>query len=171
LTNTKPKSYSSNVTRNLVCVDSITDSDVFGRFYNLYLQKPIIFSGMMDLFDKLGRFFDTVSFPQSTFDYRYFSDEKRSPEQIILTPEQYWSEIVFDIETGKLGTFLIQVRYREHLDWQGIVMWMERKKSQHFASTLDLIRLIDSAVMQVNVDWETVASETLGAERSKHGTL
>lgn len=54
-------------------------------------------------------------------------------------------EILLD-KRGEKGTFVIQVQYRQNSTWQGKVEWVEKNKTQHFRSALELIKLIDGAL-------------------------
>lgn len=43
-------------------------------------------------------------------------------------------------------TFIVKVNHCEHETWQGRVTWAEENKSEHFRSTLELIKLMDRAI-------------------------
>ena len=47
---------------------------------------------------------------------------------------------------GKIGTFLVHVKYRQNATWQGSVTWVEKKEKQQFRSALELLKLIESAL-------------------------
>ena len=47
---------------------------------------------------------------------------------------------------GELGTFVVRVQYHENSSWQGRITWMERKRTLHFRSTWEMLKLIGSAV-------------------------
>ena len=47
---------------------------------------------------------------------------------------------------GKLATFELQILFRQHTSWQGIVIWKEKKLEQNFRSVLELVFLLDSAL-------------------------
>ena len=44
------------------------------------------------------------------------------------------------------GTFIVRVDHCENETWQGRVTWAEENKSEHFRSTLELIKLMDRAI-------------------------
>lgn len=56
------------------------------------------------------------------------------------------------IQKGEVGaspaTFVVTVKCRQNATWQGSVQWLEKKKTLHFRSTLELIRLMDEAVAE-----------------------
>lgn len=45
-----------------------------------------------------------------------------------------------------MGTFVVHVQYYENATWQGEVVWAEKDKKKKFRSTLELIKLMDSAL-------------------------
>lgn len=49
-------------------------------------------------------------------------------------------------EPLKKATFVVQVQYRQNSTWQGQVVWSEKNQSKPFRSSLELIRLMDSAM-------------------------
>lgn len=50
------------------------------------------------------------------------------------------------------GTFIVDIQYQENATWQGKVTWADRKKEQYFRSALELIRMIDGALTEGQVD-------------------
>ena len=47
-------------------------------------------------------------------------------------------------------TFLIKVLDKQHGTWQGSILWAEGKKEQNFRSALEMLKLIDNALVQKN---------------------
>jgi len=45
------------------------------------------------------------------------------------------------------NSFLVNIKYRQNSSWQGTVQWIETGKTQNFKSCLELIRLMDLAVI------------------------
>ena len=45
------------------------------------------------------------------------------------------------------GSFLIKIKDQQNNTWQGTVTWIESKQTQPFRSLLELIKLIDSALV------------------------
>jgi hypothetical protein len=136
------------ITKTLLCVDGTTAEDIYGRFYNLYIEDPVSFAGIKEFLDKMGDFFDTISFPQNFFDFRYFRENNKGMPARRAAPEwkKYQSDVLFDVEKGERATFIFQVQYRQKAEWQGILTWVEQKKMMPFRSTLEFIRLLDVAL-------------------------
>lgn len=50
-------------------------------------------------------------------------------------------------QSGNEGaTFIVKVKCNQNATWQGTVTWVEEKVEESFRSTLELIRLMDSAL-------------------------
>ena len=56
------------------------------------------------------------------------------------------------------ASFLIQVQFRQNATWQGSIQWLDKKKTQRFRSTLELIQLMDSALDSRGPDEKAVAA-------------
>ncbi len=52
------------------------------------------------------------------------------------------------MESNKKVTqsFVVEVKSQENHSWQGTITWVEGKKTEHFRSALELIRLMDSTL-------------------------
>ncbi len=48
-------------------------------------------------------------------------------------------------------TFAVQILSQQHSTWQGTVSWTSQQKTQPFRSTLELIKMIDSALDESNI--------------------
>lgn len=53
-------------------------------------------------------------------------------------------------------TFIIDVKGNQNNTWQGTIQWVQEQKKVSFRSTLELIRLMDSAIVpdQKDVTWD-----------------
>lgn len=49
-----------------------------------------------------------------------------------------------------MRTFIIQIKGTENGTWQGTVDWVEKKEKVAFRSALELIRLMDSSISDVD---------------------
>ena len=139
----------STVTRSLVCVDEVNSTEISGLLYNPFLPEPVSFRAAYDIVDILENFFDNLSFPQATYDYRAFNKQKvapTSPKKNDSEVCRYMSDEIFNDVHGKKATFVIQVQFRQNATWQGTITWTEEKKTQRFRSTLEMIKLMDNAL-------------------------
>ena len=100
------------------------------------LQKPLRFSGQMQLLLAMEELLDTLRLPQQTTEYRRFPGVPAAVSG---------SQPAADEETP-LAVFQISVYYRQNASWQGTVTWQEKRESVCFRSTWELLRLMDSAL-------------------------
>lgn len=121
-----------------LCVDSYENGVLKGRYYNLGLE------GSGRKFESLAQFlisaenlFDSINFPQA-FDVKH----SFAPHSDAAPGECTYKEA----QTGKCGTFMIRLLFRQHISWQGSVVWLEGGGKQTFRSVLELILLMDSAL-------------------------
>lgn len=47
-------------------------------------------------------------------------------------------------------SFVVEVKSCENHTWQGTITWVEGQKKENFRSALELIRLMDSALVEKN---------------------
>lgn len=50
------------------------------------------------------------------------------------------------------ASFLVEVKSQENNSWQGRVTWVEEKESKNFRSALELIKLMDSVLLDNEQD-------------------
>lgn len=50
---------------------------------------------------------------------------------------------------GKIANFVVKIRFFEHDTWQGTVFWRETKQTVNFRSFLELVKLMDLAVVNI----------------------
>jgi len=50
-------------------------------------------------------------------------------------------------ETSSKCTFEITVRFRQNATWQGQILWAEKNLKQNFRSVLEMLKLMDEALM------------------------
>lgn len=131
--------YSVNSIR--VCVDSVNNGNLSGRFYSKMSSDPISFSSIAKLLLGADKLFDLRGYPQNF-------EEKRS-----FTKQKVWSgkysvpSALLDDETvlaqrGLLFTFDILVQSRHRAGWQGIIVNLEGEAVE-FQSELELLESIE----------------------------
>ena len=122
--------------RMTVCIDSYEDGVMKGRVRNAY-QEMESFESLVQFLMIVERILEEQQMPQSYTTLRKFSD---------LIPMEEGSGISGHIRKGARATFELQVLFRQHSSWQGILVWKERKAEQSFRSVLELVILLDSAL-------------------------
>ena len=64
------------------------------------------------------------------------------------------AEEIYEQEAGNTTTFVVEVQYRRNATWQGTVRWIDGNKTERFRSTLELLKLMDSALNEQEEDAE-----------------
>ena len=144
--------------RNLICacIESNDNADYQGLIYHQYADNPIAFDGMSDFMLKLEDLFDEWDFPQRGLAPRVF--RKGSRDDIGYNKKKHSDKLPIEVisemngvrnvqnKKGKLGTFVIQVVYRQDATWQGHVIHQEKNEKMDFVSALELIKIMDRAL-------------------------
>lgn len=152
----------STAAKTLVCVDIYQSSDFSGVVHNLFMPQPVAFTSAYQIIYIMEAFFDEIGFPQAYFQDRTFNAPKakaarsKQPESEV---HQYMSDEIFATERGKKATFVVQVQFRQNSTWQGTITWTEEKKTQRFRSTLEMIKLMDSALSADGEDVDIITWE------------
>ena len=143
--------------RNLICVciEDGKDADYQGHLYHQYSDEPIEFDGVADMTLKMDELYDEWEFPQNSLAHRSFDKRadigyEKSKAKDTRLPIEIISEQngVRNVQNrrGRLGTFIVQVAYRQDATWQGHVIHKENNEKRDFISSLELIRYIDESL-------------------------
>ena len=122
--------------KTTVCIDDYNDGILKGRFYHTS-QGVSSFQSLSQFLLKMETLLEEMQEPQSYTSKRTFSSMLHSDVD---------GDIPARFRKGEKATFELQVLFRQHSSWQGIVIWKERKTEQSFRSVLELIFLLDSAL-------------------------
>ena len=126
--------------RLTVCIDSYENSVMKGRILNAN-QEIAPFESLVQFLLGVETFMEAPQMPQSFTSLRRFSN---------LPPMTEGASVSNCAGKGAKATFELQVLFRQHSSWQGVVIWRERKMEQSFRSVLELVLLMDSALRTVN---------------------
>lgn len=136
-----------------ICIDEINGEQKMGCFHHKYSEQPAAFSDLNHLLILLDQLMDRINFPQSsTIQRSFFKTEQKRPRTAKEEEPQVRSAKEILNETGKKGTFVVNVQYRQNATWQGRVLWAETGKSCNFRSALELLKLIDSALDEAEIE-------------------
>ena len=133
--------WASENRRLTVCIDSYENSVMKGRILNAN-QEIAPFESLVQFLLGVETFLEAPQMPQSYTSLRRFSD---------LLPMTGGTAVSNYVGKGAKATFELQVLFRQHSSWQGVVIWRERKMEQSFRSVLELLFLMDSAAMAGDV--------------------
>ena len=119
-----------------VYIDSYQDGVLQGR-----LRSP---DGSVQAFPSLSRFLmlmeqmlHDINEPQAETSTRSFSTFL-----IPLNSSFHRS----GTQKGLLATFELQILFRQHSSWQGVILWKEQQRKENFRSVLELVSLMDSVL-------------------------
>ena len=125
---------------SVIQVDSYDNSVLNGRIFNPSLGTQIPFHSTMDFIKQTEALLETLQFPQASTKGREFTP---GPEPELKTGAKVTSAAL----KGQLATFSLRVMFRQNATWQGSLTWADNKQEQRFRSALELLRLIDSALV------------------------
>ncbi|MDD7114583.1 MAG: hypothetical protein PUH88_09010 [Lachnospiraceae bacterium] len=141
--NNKEDLYINISAPNLVniCVDKSIDGEITGRIFDCYHKTPFLFNNLINLLRWMESFFDNLSYPQAATITRNFGqshiEEKKDLKKLLSQEDIIQNR-------GEKGTFVTWVQYRQNSSWQGETVCMEKMEKYRFASTLDLVKIIDA---------------------------
>lgn len=159
----------SDITRTTICVDQLQDGEIYGRCYNPYYNTAPKFVGLAALIGKMEFLFDGLSYPQRTLEPRRF--RVRTGRRRI--PGAKGDEVPMEetkekkLPRGEKATFVVSVQFRQNATWQGTVSWSEQKETRRFRSMLELISLMNDALIEDDsmVSWRK--EENTGEESER----
>jgi len=141
----------ANVTKPvfIVMVDRYENADITGQVLDQSTGYLCDFHSLVKLPAIMDKLCDKYKLPQKTHQLRGFSysdsrkdidggDDKMAEEKV---PEK-----------GAKATFLVTIRYRQNATFQGSIKWLEANEERNFRSELEMIKLIDDAVIDENAD-------------------
>ena len=123
--------------KTIICMDSYRNGVPVGRIY-CPTAEVIEFHSLSQFLIKMDALLDDSKTPQAFNTPRAFAATEVLNDGIPAT----------DCRQGKEATFTLQIIFRQHTSWQGIITWLEERMEQSFRSVLELILLMDSALRQ-----------------------
>ena len=128
------------------------DRLIKGRLFSQYLETPYVFTDMLRMIEKMEEIFDSKGFPQMFLKPRSFGGDgrnsrKNKPVKNYAMKDNNEFENMEGLEASKC-TFEIAVRFRQNATWQGQIFWTERNLKQNFRSVLEMLRLMDEALIE-----------------------
>lgn len=136
------KLWTPGTRKTTICIDSYEDGILRGRFYGS--------DGSAQAFPSLSRFLMLMEEMLEATNEPQSDTLRRSFSALLLQPNSgiHWNSI----PKGSLATFELQVLFRQHSSWQGLLFWKEQHREQSFRSVLELILLMDSALRRIEVE-------------------
>lgn len=126
-----------------ICIDRNEGGEISGRIYHCWDREAWEFSDIVRLLKEMERLFDSIGFPQASTQARKLAGQGEVPRlrgEKVAEPEEVIAH------SGKKGSFITCVRFRQNADWQGEITWKEKNISWSFHSTLEFLKRIDNAL-------------------------
>ena len=142
--------------KTLVCVDSYDGGVMEGRFFSPRRGMER-FSSLSQFLVRMESLLEESRVPQAYTSARSFS---------ALLPQERAEVLPVDRRHGAKATFELQILFRQHSSWQGLVVWKDKKVEQSFRSVLELVLLMDSALRGMD-GYETMKMPTADKRHPK----
>jgi len=139
-----------------------------GELQSQYLKAPFVFFDLLRMIEKMEEIFDLKGFPQAFLKPRTFDGAGRAVRKNNYLKNNAMKDIM-DLKNiegmdGIKCTFEIAVRFRQNATWQGQITWAEKNLKQNFRSVLEMLRLMDEALMEDAKETKVVGWEGRTAE-------
>lgn len=127
--------HSASKRNSIVCIDSYEEGVLQGRLYSPFREMET-FSSLSQFLLKMEHLLDLQNMPRAYTETRTFSDQ----------PGMQLAWNMMPVRKGAMATFELQILFRQHTSWQGVLCWVGEDVQQQFRSVLELIILLDSAL-------------------------
>lgn len=128
--------------------------DISGKIYSQYYHTGTDFSGVHEFLNACEDLFNTLVCPQPSVAERSFRKKYAVANLKTVEAVEDMDQL---LQNKEKNTFVINVLFRQNASWQGNIQWVNQNKTQSFRSTLELLKLMDSALESeeaVTVGWE-----------------
>ena len=131
-----------------------------GELHSIYLDPPYVFTTLLKMIEKMEEVFDTKGFPEAFMKPRSFGNEQRRIMNMDAEGDDDMKDSMDQILAPESGsnrcTFEITVKFRQNATWQGQILWAEKDKRQNFRSVLEMLKLMDEALLDGAEDTQSV---------------
>ena len=131
---------------SIIRIHSYADKNLAGTFYNQYYGEEIPFGNLTRLLLLLEDMMDEMECPQASIRSRRFGTAAKDAERKSLI-----GGLQMKANQEIIATFKVKILFRQGASWQGKVSWCEDGQEVAFRSALELVKLMDSALPQPDV--------------------
>lgn len=132
----------------VLCVGQNGSGTVEGHLYHAYSREGIPFRGYEEIIRIAEELFNALGFPHMGTSDRDIHGRTHNYQR-----KEGMARVMKDGELlekhGDMGTFVIRVQHRQHSSWQGRVTYLEEDRTVYFRSALELIKIIDGTLDEV----------------------
>ena len=122
----------------VVCLDDYQSKIPQGRICYPGIEQAICFEGVMELMQGMEYIQELMGIAKTGVEYRTFGTVDHAAQK--MTPVEMNAK-------GKMATFLLHIVGRNSCSWQVTIYWMEAEKEENFRSVLELLWLLNSALV------------------------
>lgn len=140
-----------------ICIDQVINENIEGRLYHKYKTEAVDFHSVSSLLNAMEDLYDWIGFPQAATRQRTFSTWSRKDRKQEEAVQMAGTKDLLE-HSGEKATFIVHVRYRQNATWQGEVIWADKKEKTGFRSALELIKLIDGALDETDMEESELVS-------------
>jgi hypothetical protein len=131
---------------------SFDDGSIRGELHSRYLETPYVFFDLVRMIETMEEVFDSKGFPQMFLKPRTFANNEGALRKN-KSVKNYAMKDIMEFRTAERPgvskcTFEIAVRFRQNATWQGQIVWVEKNLKQNFRSVLEMLRLMDEALLE-----------------------
>ena len=142
---------------SIIRIHSYEDKNPQGTFYNLYYGEEMTFGNLTRLLLLMEDMMDEMECPQASVRSRRFGKGQKAAERASIA-----QELLPRPNQEAIATFKVKVLFRQGASWQGKLSWTDEKAEMPFRSTLEFIKLLDSALPQPELCAQKTVSEAAG---------
>ena len=130
----------------VLCIDSTVHGDYQGRLYNHLDKREIAFNGLFDFCYQVENILGRIKFPKPVHKYHSFERNVDLEDKPMCSFPMAGEDSNENLQPGKIATLIVQVQFRQNATWYGLVFPKENVRPLSFKSVLELIRLLDQVV-------------------------
>ena len=130
----------------LLSVNSYENKTIAGLFWYGCLGKGQSFSSLMELLLLIEAHLEELDALPENRTCRSFLNPRLAEMHLQNLPS-----ISSNCHCGALAVFQLKILFRQNSSWQGLLTWVDGKQEQSFRSVLELVHLLDSALMEARI--------------------
>ena len=133
---------------NLVVVCFQEMNPARGQLYHRYSREGVSFLSIYHMVEQVDRLCDDIGYPARSTNLRSLVRKHITKRRNYRKMEKVMELEELMEQKGAEGTFLVHVQFRQNATWQGQVTWVDKKQTCQFRSALELMKLIDGALIE-----------------------
>ena len=147
----------TDLSKAVICVDSFENHEIVGRLLSAAQDEYHTFNSIKDMLNILESFFNAMTFPMQSHQYRSFGKSVQPYTQSVPgikeeTQKRVREGITTEIEEGKILTFVLHIKFRQNVTWQGELSLLGTREIYPFVSMLEMVRILDNLLSETGTE-------------------